>query len=104
MKKFSYKPGMLFLPLLLLPLMLAGQEVTKEFHKEFQAGDNTMLNINNRYGEVVIESWDKPQIVIDVKVTVEMPNQEKAQKLLDYITVEFNEGDNNVSAKTVIDD
>jgi hypothetical protein len=104
MKKFSYKKGMLFLPFLLLPLMLAGQEVTKEFHKEYQAGDNTMLNISNRYGEVIIESWDKPQIVIDVKVTVEMPNQEKAQKLLDYITVEFNEGDNNVTAKTVIDD
>jgi hypothetical protein len=104
MKKFSYKKGMLFLPLLLLPLMMAGQEVTKEFHKEFKADNNTTLNINNKYGEVIIDSWDQDQIVIDVKVTVEMPNREKAQKLIDFINVEFNEEGTNVSAKTVIDD
>lgn len=104
MKKFSYKKGMLFLPLLLLPLMMAGQEVTKEFHKEFKADNNTTLNINNKYGEVIIDSWDQDQIVIDVKVTVEMPNREKAQKLIDFINVEFGEDGTNVSAKTVIDD
>jgi len=53
---------------------------------------------------VVIQSWDKDQIVINVKVTVEMPNREKAQKLLDYIDVQFSEGSNVISAKTVIDD
>jgi hypothetical protein len=104
MKKFSYKTGMLFLPLLLLPMILAGQEVTKEFHKEFKADNNTTLNITNKYGEVIIDSWDQDQIVIDVKVSVEMPNREKAQKLIEFINVEFNEDGSTVSAKTVIDD
>jgi hypothetical protein len=104
MKKFSYKTGMLFLPLLLLPMILAGQEVTKEFHKEFKTDNNTTLNITNKYGEVIIDSWDQDQIVIDVKVSVEMPNREKAQKLIEFINVEFNEDGSTVSAKTVIDD
>jgi hypothetical protein len=105
MKKSIYKPAMLlFIPLLLLCFTLSAQEVTKEFHKEFSAGANTTLEISNRYGDVIITSWDKDQVVIDVKVTVEMPSREKAEKLISYIDVQFSEGTNLITAKTVIDD
>jgi hypothetical protein len=105
MKRSNYKSGMLlFILFLLVPFTLAAQEVTKEFHKEYKAGTNTTLEISNRYGDVVIQSWDKDQVVIDVKVTVELPNKEKAEKLLSYIDVQFSEGNNLISAKTVIDD
>jgi len=105
MKKSDYKPGiLLFISLFLLSFTLSAQEVTKEFHKEYAAGANTTFEISNRYGDVVIQSWDKDQIIIDVKVTVELPNKEKAEKLLSYIDVQFSEGENLVSAKTVIDD
>lgn len=105
MKKSAYKQGMLLtLPILLLSLTLTGQEVTKEFHEEYTAGASSELQISNKYGEVVIDSWDQNQIVIDVKVTVELPNRDKAQKLLDYINVEFSQVGDVISAKTVIDD
>jgi hypothetical protein len=104
MKKSNYKSGKLFLALLLVSFTLSAQEVTKEFHKEYNAGTNTTLEISNRYGDVVVESWDKDQVVIDVKVTVELPNKERAQKLLGYIDVQFSEGENLISAKTIIDD
>lgn len=105
MKKSNYKSGKLsFLALLLVSFTLSAQEVTKEFHKEYSAGVNTTLDISNRYGDVVIQSWDKDQVVIDVKVTVELPNRERAQKLLGYIDVQFSEGENLISAKTIIDD
>jgi hypothetical protein len=106
MKKQNYKTGsLLIIPLLLLAFTLSAQEsVTKEFHKEYSAGANTTLEISNRYGDVKIESWDKDQIVIDVKVKVEMSSREKAEKYLSYIDVVFNEGNNVVSAKTTIDD
>lgn len=105
MKKSVYKPGwLLVIALLILPFTLKSEEVTKEFHKEYKAGANTTLDINNKYGDVVIESWDKDQVVIDVKITVELPNQEKAQKLISYIDVQFSESENLISAKTIIDD
>jgi len=105
MKKFHYKTGtLLFITLLLISLSMRAEEVTKEFHKEYTPGPNTTLEINNRYGEVVIESWDKNQIVIDVKVTVELPSKEKAEKLISYIDVQFSENENLILAKTVIDD
>ena len=104
MKKSDYKPGMFFLiSLFLISCNLSAQEVTKEFHKEYTAGTKS-LEISNRYGDVVIESWNKDQIVIDVKVTVDMSNKEKAQRYLDLIDVQFSEGSDVISAKTVIDD
>lgn len=104
MKKLHYKSGLLaILSLFLITLTVSAQEVSKQFHKEYTAGSKT-LNISNRYGDVTIESWDKDQIIIDVKVTVEMPNKEKAQRLLDLIDVQFNEGTDEISAKTIIDD
>jgi len=104
MKKSVIKAGMLLLiSLFLVSVAVSAQELTKEFHKEYTAGAKT-LQISNRYGDVVIQSWNKDQIVIDVKVTVEMSNKEKAQRFLDYIDVQFSEGSNAITAKTVIDD
>jgi hypothetical protein len=105
MKKSDYKAGMLILTaFLLIPFTLKAEEVSKEFHKEYKASASSTLDINNKYGDVVIQSWDKDQIVIDVKITVELPNKEKAEKLLSYIDVQFAENGDLVSAKTVIDD
>jgi len=104
MKKSDKKTVMFFLiSLLLTSSSIFAQEVTKEFHKEYTAGTKS-LNISNRYGDVVIENWDKDQIVIDVKVTVEMSDKEKAQSFLDKIDIQFAESSDQISAKTVIDD
>jgi len=104
MKKSNYKPGMFFfISLFLISSTISADEVTKEFHKEYTAGTKT-LDINNKYGDVVIESWNKDQIIIDVKVTVDMSNKDRAQNYLDKIDVQFSEGTNVISAKTVLED
>jgi hypothetical protein len=106
MKKSVYKSGMLLslAAIFLLTYSLTAQEVTKDFHKEFKAATGTTLNINNRYGHVDIQSWDRDQIVIDVKVTIQLSDRTRAEKLLSYIDVQFSEGENLVSAKTLIDE
>jgi hypothetical protein len=106
MKKSVYKPGTLLslAALLLLSVSLNGQEVTRSFHKEYKADAKTTLSITNRYGDIGIESWANNQIVIDVKVVVELPDRSRAEKLISYIDVQFNESENSVSARTVIDD
>jgi hypothetical protein len=105
MKKQIYKTGFLLAAaILLITFTAAAQKVTKEYHKEYSTGKNTTLDISNRYGDVVIHSWDKDQVVIDVVVTIEHPNRDRAEKLLSYIDVRFNESGDLISAKTYIDD
>jgi hypothetical protein len=104
MKKSHYKQALLLLiPFFLISSSVFAEELTKEFHKEYTAGSKS-LDISNKYGDVVIESWDKDQIVINVKVTVDMANRDRAQRYLDQIDVQFSEGANSISAKTIIDD
>lgn len=104
MKKSTYKSGtFFFISLFIISSTISAQEITKEFHKEYTAGTKS-LDISNKYGDVVIESTNKDQIIIDVKVTVDMSNKEKAQKYLNLIDVHFSEGSSVISAKTVIDD
>jgi len=105
MKNRVNKAAALLIPaLFLLATTLSAQPATKEFHKEYTAGPNTTLDINNRYGDVKVETNNQNQVTIDVKVTVELPNRERAEKLLSYIDVEFSQNDNTISAKTDIDD
>jgi hypothetical protein len=105
MKKQIYKSGLLLtFSVFLSASTLVAQEISKEFHKEFTAGANSTLDISNKYGNVVVETSDQKQIIINVKVTVEYPNREKAEKLLSYINVEFSEDGDVFKAKTIIDD
>lgn len=95
---------MLLFAALLLAASVTAQSVTKEYHKQYTAGSGTTLDISNKYGDVVVETSNQDQVTIDVKVTVELPNRERAEKLLSYIDVQFSEGQNLISAKTVIDE
>lgn len=105
MKKQIYKSGFLLTFLIfLLSATSVAQEVSKEFHKEYTAGPNTTLDISNRYGDVVVETSDQNQVTIDVKVTVEVPGRDRAEKLLSYIDVQLSQEGDLIKAKTVIDD
>jgi hypothetical protein len=82
----------------------AGEELTKTFHKEYDVKAGTVLNVQNKFGNINVVTWDKPQVVIDVKVTLEHPDKEKAAKLIDMIKVNFSEEGNSISVITEIDE
>lgn len=106
MKKSVFKRStILGTALFLLTLGISAQEeVTKEYSKEYTAGENTELELSNRYGDVTIRTSDDNKVVIKVKVMVRYPNREKAERLLSYIDVEFTESPDLINARTVIDD
>jgi hypothetical protein len=106
MKKSVYKPGTLLLAglFLLSSGLLAQEEVSKEFHKQYTAKKGVTLDLNNKYGDIVVQTSETDQVVIDVKVTVRYPNRERAEKLLSYIDVQFSENPDRISAETVIDE
>jgi len=105
MKRSGYKTviGLLIvLALFILPVIVLGADVEKKFNKEFSTHGIELLKINNRYGDVKVENWNDSRVVIDVVVTLEHPNQDKAEKLLSLIEIVFNENDNTIEARTEI--
>ena len=79
-------------------------EFTKKLHKKYQVNDSTLLEIQNKFGNVHINSWDKNTVVIDVIITVKASDSEKADELLSYIDVSFSNEDNLIKAVTEIDE
>ena len=106
MKALKFKTAFLFGIFLCITTLPASalQEVSKEYHEEYDANAQTMLILNNKYGNIDIKDWGRQQVKIDVLVTVNHSNQEKAQRLLDYIDVSFSIHGNEIKINTEIDD
>jgi len=81
----------------------AKYEKSATFKKTFNVDANTLLKIKNKYGNVDIATWDKNIISIEVIITVKGSNENKVERKLNNIYVEFNQISNTVSAKTVIE-
>jgi len=94
---------------LICPLMMTANDgkqkgkYTKEktINKEFDVNSDALLKVKNSYGNLVLTSWDQDKVVIEVHIKTNGNNEEKVQKKLDDITVEFEASNSIVSAKTM---
>ncbi len=79
-----------------------GGKYTKEktINKEFTVNPDATFKVNNSYGNVDVITWEENRVVVDITITTNGDNEEKVQKKLDQITVEFDNSPNHVSATT----
>ncbi|NHF61240.1 hypothetical protein FK220_017945 [Flavobacteriaceae bacterium TP-CH-4] len=73
----------------------------KTIKKEFNVNSDALLKVSNSYGNLNITSWNENRILIEVHIKTNGNNEEKVQKKLDQITVDFDGSNSMVSAKTV---
>ncbi len=78
----------------------AKQTKEKTIHKEFSVNSDAKLKVSNSFGNVDIVTWNENRIVIDIVITVNGNSEDKVQKRLDGINVEFSASNSLVSAKT----
>jgi len=99
----------LLLIIFLIPLTINATErkgkytKTKTLNKEYKVSENATLNINNKYGNIVISTWDNNIIEIEVTITTNGNDKDKVEQRLEQIDVEFEGSSNFVSAKTRIE-
>ncbi|NNK75354.1 MAG: hypothetical protein HKP42_04745 [Maribacter sp.] len=94
--------------LLVAPMVLSANDgklkgkYTKEktIKKEFAVNSDALLKVNNSYGNLNITSWNEDRVLIEVHIKTSGNNEEKVQKKLDGITVDFEATSSMVSAKT----
>ena len=93
--------------LFLLPLISFANDKDKYtknkiIKKEYTVSSNANLNIANKYGNIEINTWDQDKVEIVVSITTNGNDEEKVQKRLDQIKIEFDATTSVVSAKTII--
>ncbi|MBB2146156.1 hypothetical protein GM921_11715 [Pedobacter sp. LMG 31464] len=59
----------------------------KTFSKSFSLDKNDKINLSNQYGNIVIKTWDKDEIKVDVDIKAYAKTDEDAQKLLDDVSI-----------------
>jgi hypothetical protein len=82
---------LLFIFLFICPLILPGQkteklhQITKRLEKSFAYNKNYEVNIEGEKADVVIETWNKPEISITLELTARHPEKEVAEKDIEKI-------------------
>ena len=52
-------------------------KLNKTFKQEFKADKESIVKINNRFGQVSIENWENNSVLIEVEVTIEHPSRDR---------------------------
>ena len=107
MKTILFKYTTLFL--LAVPIVLSAHDgkpkgkYTKEktIKKEFNVNSDALLKVKNSYGNLNISSWNENRVLIEVHIKTNGNNEDKVQRKLDEITVEFENSSSMVSARTI---
>ena len=96
------------LAFLMLPLFISASTETKDKHektktinKEYAVNSTATLKINNSYGNLDIITWNENRIVFEITITASGNNEEKVEKRLKEIDVDFSASKELVSAETL---
>lgn len=81
----------------------SSQSYTRTYHEQFAVNPDVLFNISNKYGFVKIVTSNSNEVVIDVKVSVDAASQDKANRLLDRISISIMGNTQEVSAITEIE-
>ncbi|MFY0605390.1 MAG: hypothetical protein JXR10_01665 [Cyclobacteriaceae bacterium] len=100
MLKYSLVIGFLVLGNALLG---ASEERDKKISKSFTVTSETTLVIENSFGEIQMDTWDKDEFKVDIEIRVEGKNSDRAEKLLNAIEIDISETSGEVSIRTDIE-
>ncbi|HTK19396.1 MAG TPA: hypothetical protein VL442_07785 [Mucilaginibacter sp.] len=76
------------------------QERIKNYSKSYPVDGNDKLALDNKYGRVTINTWNKSEVKVDVQIKGMASDDETAQKLVDAISISDSKDGNVVSFRT----
>jgi len=87
-----------------LSMANTGDNVEKKrtISKSYTVGPDDRLSIENSFGNIVITTWDKNEIQVDIEIGVRANTDDRAQKMMDQINVTEYQGGKEIGFKTEI--
>lgn len=76
---------------------------TKEIQKAYDMPENGYLEVFNKYGQVVISTWEKDSVLVNITITGFGKDEEDAQKMLDRVDIDFNKTGQYLTMETLLD-
>ncbi|NQV53229.1 MAG: hypothetical protein HQ500_08590 [Flavobacteriales bacterium] len=83
----------------------AKDEYTKEWKKDYTVNADAAFKLKSKFSDVNVTTWDQNTISVHFLVKVDESNEDKAQKVLDAISVkEVSASSSAVSLETILED
>jgi len=79
------------------------KEKTKSYSKSYSVSSGDKLQINNSYGKVTVNTWNKNEFKVDVEIRGIANEEDDAQKLLDGISINDTKDSGVISFTTKIE-
>jgi hypothetical protein len=76
------------------------QERVKNYSKSYSVDGNDKLALDNKYGRVSINTWNKSEVKVEIQIKGMASDDETAQKLVDAISISDSKDGNVVSFRT----
>lgn len=71
-------------------------------NKHYDVTADDKLEIENQFGNVVISTWDKSEITVDIEIGVKAPTEERAQEIMNEIDVKDYNSSHIIAFKTKV--
>ena len=76
----------------------------KLINKSYDVTTDDKLSIDNQFGNVVVSTWDKPQITVDIEVSARAASDGRAQDIMNKIDVQDSRDGHDIRFKTNVDE
>lgn len=109
MKKIHVLLSNVLLVTLLLSNAALAQKKKYEFAKDrsisqtYSASGNDKLTISNQFGNVVVRTWSRNEVKVDIKIEVSSTHQEDVDEMFDKIDVDHGKNGSNIYFKTTME-
>jgi len=89
MKALTYRFHAFCLLLVLFTAQLFGADVSKQIAKTFTLKATTEVSIENTFGNIIINRWEKPTLELKVSITASGKSESSAQEVLNGINIKI---------------
>ncbi len=80
-----------------------GSTQSKTITESYLVGDEASIEIKNKYGQIIVNTWEKKEVKVEVVVTAYGKNRSAGEKILSRVDFDFNKVNNYVILETVLD-
>ena len=78
-------------------------EKLKSYSKSYPLDATDKIKLSNQYGRIIVNTWDKHEVKVDVEIKATAESDDEAQKLLDGVQIRDSKGGGLVSFRTSIE-
>lgn len=96
--------------LLLIGVMVAGyvshaqsRSLVKNISQAYKVDSHSTVDLTNKYGQVILKTWDKDSVEVKVKITAYGKNDETLSKNMDRVDVDFTNFGDVLTIETILD-